>query len=186
MAATDRTLRQHGYADLSIAKIADEAEMSKSALYYHYEDKDDLLVAFLDHVVDRFLDDVAAEEDTDPEATLRSFIDRLLPPSLDEEGYAFYVALFELRSQAPHNPAYRERFTETDRLLRETLAEHLERGIDQGRFRSVDPDATAQLLVAAIAGGMVERVTTDGEDPAPALRAGLDAYIGAHVLAESP
>lgn len=30
-------LREHGYANPSIAKIADEAGLSKSALYDHYE-----------------------------------------------------------------------------------------------------------------------------------------------------
>lgn len=177
MAATDRALREHGYADLSISRIADESGTSKSALYYHYEDKDELLVAFLDHTIERFSADVEIESWDDPEAGLRSLLDRLLPTDLDADGRAFQAALFELRAQAPHEAVYRERFTRTDRLLREAIAAHLEAGIERGRFRPVDPEATAQLFLSVIYGGMLERVTTADDDPVADLRRALDAYL---------
>jgi AcrR family transcriptional regulator len=46
MQATYRSIQQHGYTNLSIEKIATEAELSKSALYNHYNGKEDLLSDF--------------------------------------------------------------------------------------------------------------------------------------------
>jgi len=61
MEATYRALLRHGYADLSISRIADELDKSKAAIYYHYDTKDDLLVAFLEFAVDRFEETIETE-----------------------------------------------------------------------------------------------------------------------------
>ncbi len=63
MDATYEALRKHGYAELTIQTIADEFPKSKSLLYYHYDAKDDLLVDFVDWLVEEF----AAEVGADPE-----------------------------------------------------------------------------------------------------------------------
>jgi len=76
MSATYRALREHGYADLTIQQIADEFEKSKSLIYYHYDTRTELLVAFIDH---------------------------LLTPDLDDETVAFWRAMLELRAQAAHD-----------------------------------------------------------------------------------
>ena len=39
MEATYEALCKHGYAELSIEKIADEFDKGKSLIYYHYDDK---------------------------------------------------------------------------------------------------------------------------------------------------
>lgn len=186
MEATYRALQKHGYADLSISNIADEFEMSKSLLYYHYEDKDELLVAFLDHIIGRFSEDIAVDAWTDPEVQLRSFFDRLLPTTLATDRREFQVALFELRAQAPHHETYRERFTTTDRLIRETIAEYITAGIEENDFRDVDPDETAQLFLSVINGGMLERVTTDDSDPIEDLRGALDDYVSRYLTVAEP
>lgn len=56
MGATFRALCEHGYADLTMRDIAEESDRSKAALHYHYDDKEGLLVAFLDHLYDSFVD----------------------------------------------------------------------------------------------------------------------------------
>ncbi len=66
MAATYRALCAHGYADLTMQRIADEAGKSKSLLHYHYGTKQELLVAFLDYLFDRFEARVAATEGDAP------------------------------------------------------------------------------------------------------------------------
>lgn len=183
MDATYRALCKHGYADLSISKIAEEFDMSKSSLYYHYEDKDELLVALLDHIIDRFSEEISVEARADAESLLDSFFDRLLPRTLDDEQHAFQVALFELRAQAPHHEEYREQFARTDRLLHETLTAYIEAGIEQGTFRAVDAEATARLLVVVIQGAMVGRVTTP-DASIDVLRQAIDLYLNDYLTAE--
>lgn len=66
MQATYRSIQQHGYTNLTIAKIADEAGMSKSALYNHYDGKDDLLLEFLDRFLECYLTTAPTQDDHDP------------------------------------------------------------------------------------------------------------------------
>ncbi|MFB6147843.1 MAG: TetR/AcrR family transcriptional regulator, partial [Candidatus Nanohaloarchaea archaeon] len=50
MEAAFRALSEHGYAELSIQRIADESGRTKSAIYYHYDDKEELLEELLEHI----------------------------------------------------------------------------------------------------------------------------------------
>ncbi|HET7323460.1 MAG TPA: helix-turn-helix domain-containing protein, partial [Halococcus sp.] len=54
MHATYRALCKHGYANLTMQDIADESTKSKAALHYHYDTKQDLLLAFLSFLYERF------------------------------------------------------------------------------------------------------------------------------------
>ncbi len=183
MEATYQALRKHGYADLSISKIAEEFEKSKSLLYHHYDGKDDLLVAFLEYLIDQFAADITLDAWDDAEAQLRSFFDRLIPPALDDEQREFQTALLEIRAQAPHNEVYREQFTKTDRFIRETIEQYLESGIEQGTFREVDSEATAQLFLSMINGAILERVTADNPRAIKDLRSALNSYIEEYLAA---
>lgn len=46
MEATYRALREHGYADLTIKRIAAEYGKSTAAVHYHYDTKEELLRRF--------------------------------------------------------------------------------------------------------------------------------------------
>ena len=72
MRATYRALREHGYADLTIKRIATEYGKSTAAIHYHYETKDELLAAFLDYILSQFVETVQGVETIDPEERRRS------------------------------------------------------------------------------------------------------------------
>ena len=183
MEATFRALREHGYADLTISKIADEFPKSKSLLYYHYDSKDDLLAAFLGFAGDRFLSVVDAGADDDPVANLRALFDRLLPETLDEEMRAGQAIMLELRVQALTDASYRAAFGEMDDRLHGRIREYLREAIGTGRVRPVDPDETATELLAVVTGAMVARATTDRDVVGPT-RAALDRRIDGLLMGE--
>jgi len=204
MNATYRALCEHGYADLTIQTIADEFDKSKSLLYYHYDTKDEILIGLLDYLLGQFTVRVAIDPPDegaglsqprrpddpsfvidptdDPPAQLRSFIDELLPASIDEDGREFQVALLELRSQALSNEAYREQFGRADRLIQDTLADVLRSGVEDGSFRDVDVERTVEHLVSTINGAMLQRATTD--DDVTKTREALLAFVDSHLLAD--
>lgn len=182
MEATYRALCRHGYADLTIQVIADEFEKSKSLLYYHYETKDELLLALLEYLLDQFSVEEMIDMENDPETQLQSLIDGLLPESIDEDRRELQTALLELRSQAPIDEAYREQFTRADQLLRDTVAGILERGISDGTFRDVDIDQSSELLVSAINGVRLQRATTNTEDTVMKTREGVETHIRSQLL----
>lgn len=52
--ATNRALCEHGYAGLTVQRIADEASVTSAAIHYHFDTKEELLNAFLDDLIGRF------------------------------------------------------------------------------------------------------------------------------------
>lgn len=53
--ATIRCLDKWGYSDTSIARIQDEANVSRGALTHHFPSKEDLMVSTIDHLLEKLL-----------------------------------------------------------------------------------------------------------------------------------
>ena len=187
MRATHRALREHGYAGLSIQRIADEADLSKSTFYHHYDDKDDLLTSFVEFTLQEFVRVFSLEAGDDPLENLRTFIDLLvcrspdvdreLPPDID----AILGTYVELRAQAVRDEVVRRKFTETDEAFVAQVTDIVRSGIDSGEFEPVDPDATASFIVTVIAGNTFRRTTRDAYS-SDDVRAELDAYVERRLL----
>jgi AcrR family transcriptional regulator len=180
--ATYRALCKHGYADLTIQRIADEFPKSKSLLYYHYDDKDEILIDLLESVLDQFTFDTVIDSDDSPDEQLWTLIDDFLPESPTEEQRESQIALFELRSQALSKQAYRDQFTHADRLLNDALTDILTAGVNDGTFRAVDVDETADILVSMATGAMLRRATTS-ENITSQTRTAVTQFINSQLLA---
>jgi len=180
--ATCRALDGHGYADLTMQAIAEESDLSKAALHYHYERKGNLLEAFLDAVAERFLDCVreAAATGTDPGERLEAVLGAALYPPEADGWEGFGTALLELRAQAPHEPAFSARIRYADAEFRAVLADVLEAGVESGQFRAdLDPEMTARLLATTVAGANLRQVSvgTDGETARELVDSILDKQV---------
>jgi AcrR family transcriptional regulator len=204
MRATYRALRRHGYADLSIAHIADEAGLSKSSFYNHFDGKDDLLLAFLEFMLDRFESAFAFEETDDPVADLRRAVtvaivgdpiagtggtalavgDDELPPGHPLSTDATKAPFVELRAHAVHDPDYRERYTRVDDAIRDRLATILRRGQAEGVVREdADPDRAADVLLSLFVGTIARGVTSEGMD-VEAIKDEVDDLLDRYLLVE--
>lgn len=178
MQAAFEALATHGYADLTVARIADEFAKSKSLLYYHYDGKDDILRSLLDYATDQFLATLDAESTDDPAANLREFVDQLLPESPSGDVLTGRRVILELRGEAVGNPDFRATFTAMDERLRERVVAEIEAGVERGRFAVDDPEAAATELTLLLNGALVESATTD-HDVTPRARTLLYARIEA-------
>lgn len=184
MKATYDALCTHGYADLTIQRIGDEFSKSKSLVYHHYDGKDDLLLDFLGYMLDHFEASVPRHDYDDAAAHLQAILDHVLPDDLDDERHEFMSAMIQLRAQAAHDPAYHDHSTRSTQFFHERFVTIIERGIEEGVFREVDPDRVAALLFATIEGAMLQRATADVEETIPALREELQAYIETQLINE--
>ncbi|WP_132057996.1 TetR/AcrR family transcriptional regulator [Halorussus amylolyticus] len=177
MEATYAALCKHGYANLTMQAIADEFDKTKAVLHYHYDTKEDLLVAFLDYLLDRFLDTLDIETIDDPEERLVALVDALLlgthEPRSETDHWEYHTALLDIRAQAPHNDAFREQLTTNYRHIEATAAAIIEDGIERGVFREVDPERAATWLFATINGARLHQVTLDESDVAEDVRAAI-------------
>jgi AcrR family transcriptional regulator len=183
MQATYHALREHGYAGLTIQRIGDEFDRSKSLLYHHYDGKDDLLLDFLSFMLDGFRETIPRCEETDPEMRLRNLIDFVLAADIDEERRQFRQAMVELRAQAAHDEAYREHFTESDRFFQEQTTDIVADGVERGAFRDVDPHRVGAHLQTTFEGAIV-RASTAGFESVDDAREELHRYVDDCLLAE--
>jgi AcrR family transcriptional regulator len=177
MCATCRALSTHGYANLTMQAIADEADVSTAALHYHYDSKRELLTAFQEFLGERFLDRVrGADTDGPADERLRRILDAALSPPETDALEDLQTALLELKAQAPYEPAFRERSRDFDAEFRAVLERVLADGVEEGVFRAeVDPERAARFLVTVLAGSQTRHVSV-GQAPATT-RELLRAYV---------
>jgi AcrR family transcriptional regulator len=167
MRATYCALCRHGYADLTMQAIAEESDLSKAALHYHYDSKAALLESFLDYLLDSFRDRVAAIDAQDPHARLLALVELLFEPPGGDSDAEFRTAMLELKAQAPYAGALRERLTEFDGYLRDELAATLERAAEAGLLHDdVEPGTAAEFVVTVSQGAHTRRVALDRETTA--------------------
>lgn len=162
--AVYRALCANGYADLTMQDIADECEKSTSLLHYHYDTKEDLLVAFLDDMLTEYEQRLAAERDRPPVERLLLFLARFVFDPDAGQRHSFHRALLEMRSQGPFNERIRAQLDRSDEILRGTVGAILEDGIEAGEFEPVDVDRTAMLLVGALDGARTRQITLGESD----------------------
>lgn len=185
MEATLQALCKHGYPSTTISNIAEEFDKSKSLLYYHYEDKEELLEDVLRFLLDHIEAELAAIEADDPEQRLQAILNQILPPDITEDELAARRAILEVRSQAPHQPGYYEQFEESDRLLLAELTAAIEQGVESGQFIAVDPDQTAELLYSLAYGSLLRAVTFDDPEIIDNGRSIIQGYLSASLRASS-
>jgi len=154
--ATNRVLCEHGYAGLTMRKIADESSLTTAAIHYHFDTKEELLNAFLDDLIERFKTELASEA-SDPRERLTAFLDAVFTPT-NPDADGFPVAIMELKAQAPFQGLFRERFLDLDDMMREAVAEIVADGIDNGHFEEADPNDVARLVTTTINGSHVRQV----------------------------
>ena len=179
MRATCRALSDRGYANLTMQAIADEADVSKAALHYHYDSKQELLASFQAYLGDRFLTRVrAADTDGAADERLASVLDAALSPPESDDLADLQTALLELKAQAPYEPAFREQSRIFDEDFRTLLTDIVETGVAEGTFRAdLDPERVAQFVVTVLAGSQTRQVSV-GQPPA-VTRALLETYVEA-------
>lgn len=189
MRATYGTLREHGYAGLSISRIADRAGLSKSSLYNHYAGKDELLLDFVDFTIDRFVASMELDTGQDPRLELQAFLSfGFGDTSGDESAHALpqgepHGSFVELRAQAVHDETFRERFTRVDSMMQTRLESILERGQESGAFRDVNSANLAETLVTLTMGTLTRRATNN--DPQlDRVRATVDDLIRRRLLVQ--
>ncbi|MCU4802719.1 TetR/AcrR family transcriptional regulator [Halobacteria archaeon HArc-gm2] len=186
--AAFRALAKHGYADLSLTDIGEELGQNPSILYHYFDSKDDLLLSMLEDFVDIFIGKRSTESDADPEATLRQTTDQILhPKQMQVEAVmntppadietAMSRVFVELWAHATWDDEFRNETTQVERSLREMIAQTIRTGIDQGDFRQVDAELTADHILFLLMQGVHTRATTNQETSVERVQTIIDSII---------
>lgn len=157
MDATYDALCRHGYADLSIQKIADEFDGGKSLIYYHYDDKQELMVSFLECMKQRIESDPEDISELPPKQRLDELLERAMAVE-DSEMWNLRRALMEMRAQTPHNEEFSDKLQSIDGILLQQFKEI---------FRELeveDPERRAELLISTVDGYMSRKISYDSQE----------------------
>jgi len=153
MESTYKALCKNGYADLSIQKIAEESANSKSNIYYHFENKKELILAFLEHMAQHIEKQHGSLKESRPESRLDNLLEMALGVE-DDDQWEFRKAFLEMRAQAPQNPEFTEKFREIDNLVMEDIKDILnQKGVE-------DTEMLAEILFSCIEGSLTRKVST--------------------------
>lgn len=156
MEATYQALSKHGYADLSIQRIADEFDKGKSLIYYHYEDKEDLMLSFIDYML-KALEASHREIMAMPQ---EEQLDKMLDMALgleDDERWRFQKALLELRAQAAHDQKFAEKFREIDKVAYGKFEKIL-------KNKGIEDEAVVEVVLSSVDGAIGRKVATNDKE----------------------
>jgi AcrR family transcriptional regulator len=135
--------RSVGLEGLTIGRLAEELELSKSGLFAHFGSKEALGVAVVEHAREQFIADVVAPalKAKRGEPRLRALVDRWLAWGARNGGCIFVALSTELDDRP--GPA-RDTLAATLRDWLDTLATATRIAIKEGHFRKdVDPHQVA-------------------------------------------
>lgn len=144
-----------GLGGLTIGKLAEELELSKSGLFAHFGSKESLQVAILEHAAERFVEVVVKPGLRAPrgEPRLRALFDRWRQwPKLNPMpgGCILVAAAIELDDRP--GPA-RDLLVKQQRDWQDLLASTVRGAVVEGQFRKdVDPEQFAHDLYGVMLG----------------------------------
>jgi len=185
--ATFHILEQDGYDALSVNRIANECGLTGSALYNHFDSKEELIFAFTEYLVFEMNREFNSQPKENPAADLYGRLYALISDNPDSEGEIDTISklrvYYELRSKAIHNPELKTKITENANKYVREFEEIIQRGMAEGVFKDVDAEQEAAFLLTII-DGMITNVTTRTDDPRELIWDSLRSYIEKQLIAD--
>ena len=143
-----------GFRTARMDDIAEQAGLSKGALYLYYKSKDAIIAALLKYFFAqefRQLQALVASEREMPVAEQLMILTRQMAEAMQWMSRLMPVA-FEFYAIAGRDKGVRQFLKEYFKDYRTLLARLIERGIKRGEFRAIDAEAAAITLAALYEG----------------------------------
>lgn len=156
-AALIKVMARQGYDGASIGDIAKVARLTPGLVHYHFESKQDILIASLETLAGAHaarLEERLAKARGQPLDEVGAFIDFHLGLGADADPDAL-ACWIQLSGEALRSPRVRTRFESAMDSVIQRLAASIRRGVELGDFCCNDVDAAAAAIVAAIQGYFV-------------------------------
>lgn len=160
-------LYERGFDAITLAGVAAEAGVGRTAMYNHFPDKEHLLVAFVEHEAADYVERLRAElaATTDPVDKLAVFV-RLQLRTLA----AYHLPPGSTLASALAPASYRRVAAHADPIT-EQLSAALAEGVRSGRLPEQDPDIVVPMIMAALGARQVVDV------PPEQLEDAIDAAV---------
>ncbi|WP_413102811.1 TetR family transcriptional regulator C-terminal domain-containing protein [Streptomyces sp. Inha503] len=183
---TVRLIAERGFHAVRVADIAAACDTSTATIHYHFPGRAELLEAAVRWCMDEDTARRAARiaEADDAREELRQLI-ALQAPHTERQRRQWLVWM-DLWAEAARSTAIGRLHADFYRQWRQTVAEVIRRGIEQGVFRTVDPEFSALRLTALIDGLAIQVLATEpgaGGTSAEAMDIACNAYVDTELTA---
>lgn len=175
--ATIESLSKRGYADTTMADIADGAGLSRGIVNFHFESKDKLLIATLQHMADEYTEHWSREyERAGPRAANKLWamvaadFDRRIST---KQKLAAWCAFW---GEAKSRPTYKALCGARDNRYQQTIQQLLDELKEEGGH-DCDPASLALAFCAMLEGLWIRLMMVDGLTRQEAHRAAIDYLV---------
>jgi AcrR family transcriptional regulator len=154
LAAAEAEVTRRGFARTRVADVAETLGCSSALIFYHFGTKEKLFAEALNHASERDLRllEEAAAKASDPADGVRRIL-ALYSPQGNANGWTLWVDAW---SEALREPEMRATSRQLDVRWKDSLAEQIRAGNEQGLFTCADPDDAAWRLSALLDGLAVQ------------------------------
>ncbi len=156
--AAEECFTRYGYDSTGVAEICNTAGVSKGALYHHFPSKQAIFVEMFETWLRSFVAEMERIRDSAasvPDALLRM----VKMTGLIFQTAAGQLPLFiEFLTKASRDPETWKATIAPYKFFRKFFADLIHRGIEEGTIQEVDPERTAQIIVAYGAGLVMQGV----------------------------
>ena len=160
-----RVAAAEGLEAVSLARVAQEAGVSKGRVQHYFTSRDELLFFAAQQlqlrIDDRIRAHLASARPRTPLAEVRALLVALLPLDDDARTDARVGSAFLIRALADQE--MRATYREGNRLIRQAVAERLAAARDDGEPADLDAEREATVLIALV-GGLAEAVLLGDHD----------------------
>jgi AcrR family transcriptional regulator len=167
LATATRLFSEQGYESTSLSQVAREAGVSKALIFWHFDSKEKLYRIALRKTLEAYYIDDGTLTGLGEAEQIERLIDQFYDFVHDN---VYSVRFFlSLTLQSEGQPDERlSRVNELYGVYRSSFASIIERGRAHGVFRAeVDPARDAALIMASLAGILVQRFMSDGSAADP-------------------
>lgn len=153
-------VRDEGFHAATISRIGAVAGMSKGHIYKYYENKEEIMIALIEHDMNEFMlliSQLGQSEDHSVESLIESFVSEL-PVILKSDRTALWL---EVQAEAARNPRVKEMAVMAANYFRETIRKIIE-PVLEGPIKD-ELDIRVEMLLLSMHGlGLKATVHSDG------------------------
>ncbi|WP_145151907.1 TetR/AcrR family transcriptional regulator [Paenibacillus xylanexedens] len=151
-------LRQ-GYTYVSMDEVVRVSGVSKSNIYYHFKNKEELLQAVVQYWIAQYESELyllLSQRERGVEERIYSFM-AMLSAGIEGRNYEGSCPFVTLYMQTPDSaPQVKESISRFFRELRPMVEKLFQQGLDRGEFRKeIEPGPAALLFIAALEGSLI-------------------------------
>ena len=152
--AATRVFARRGFTAASIDEVADEAGLTKGAVYSQFGSKDDLVVALFEERLDKLTLGIPGALDMDSDVESQAEAAGRLLEKLEDEERDLFLLQNEFQIHAIRNPQFSEAYRRRTERIRAEIVKLVEQGAATMDVPLTMPSNEVALVVNALALGL--------------------------------